>query len=384
MKKRKLAIVRGSNLNKWEMQNFEPLEMWFDVVGFNAKKHFFDTSTISFPVRELASSEKSVSQIRGFTTFHKMLFGSSQRLIGLEKALLDFDIVHTVGTETYYTKQCVDAKKRNSKLKVVATIWENIPFAHEDFSQQKKLKEYNLAGIDHFIAMSNRAAYALQIEGVSSEKIDTVYIGVDLDRFKKMEVEVDFYQKLGIKKEDFVVTSIGRHVWEKGIVDTLVGVSDLIKKNLNVKYVVVGKGPLTEKIQSLAKRMGISDNVVVTALPYEDIPKVLNISDLFVLPSIPIRQWQEQLGMAFIEAMACGVAVVAGRSGSIDEVIGDAGVLVPPADPMKIGEAIEKLYSNNSLRDEYAQRGMRRAREMFDSRKKAVDFKSIYDKVAHS
>lgn len=379
--KKKVAIVRGSNLNKWEMQNFEPLSKFYDVVGFNAKNSFFDTSAITFQVRELPSWEKKKSEYPGFTMLSKMTKGSSQNLRGLENALRDFDLVHTVGTETMYTRQCIAAKRKNPKLKVVATIWENIPFAHEDFPKQKELKMYNLRHIDHFIAMSDRARFALQMEGVPEDKISTIYIGVDLERFAPQDSSVEFKKSLGFSENDFVITTVGRLVWEKGVLDVLNAIAHLIKKGHDIKYLLVGKGGLRSRVDSLVKRMGIEDRVVLTTLPYEDIPQAMSMSDVFVLPSIPIRQWQEQLGMVFIEAMACGTCVVAAQSGSIDEVVGEAGILVPPADPLTLSFELEKLVQNESLREEYGFRGRSRVEKMFDARYKYKELREVYEKM---
>lgn len=381
MNKKKLAIVRGSNLNKWEMQNFEPLMGFYDVHGFNARNSFFDTSDISFPIKTLRSLEKKKSQYPGLTMLSKIVQGSSQKLAGLENALKDFDVVHTVGAETYYTKQCIDAKKKNPKLKVVATIWENIPFAHEDFKKQQKLKAHNYSGIDHYIAMSERAAFALKLEGVPEDKISTIYIGVDLERFKPQEVDSSFKKGLGFNEDDIVITSVGRLVWEKGITDVLFAVADLVKKGKDVKLLLVGKGGMKSRIISLSKRLGIADRGVITTLPYDDIPKAMAMSDIFVLPSIPVRQWQEQLGMVFIEAMGCGTCVVSAQSGSIDEVIGDAGILVPPADPMILSRELENLVDKPTLREEYGFRGRKRAENMFDARYKFREFREVYEKV---
>lgn len=383
MDKKKVAIIRGSNLNKWEMQNFEPLQGFYDMHGFNARNGFFDTSSVSFPVHTLHSSEKKKSEFPGLTMLSKSFNGSSQKLRGLEKALRGYDLAHTVGTETYYTKQAILAKKNNPKLKVVASIWENIPFAHEDFPKQKELKQFNLAGIDHFIAMSERAAFALKTEGVPAKDISKIYVGVDLDRFKPQEDNDGFKKKLGCKADSMVISTVGRLVWEKGVLDVLLAVASLIRKGHAITYIIAGQGGMKSRIQSISKRLGIEDSVIITTLPYEDVPRLMSMSDIFVLPSIPTRQWQEQLGMVFIEAMGAGTCVVAGSSGSIDEVIGDAGILVPPADPMVISAELEKLVVNESLRQEYGFRGRKRAEKMFDARYKFREFREVYEKVLY-
>ena len=71
------------------------------------------------------------------------------------------------------------------------------------------------------------------------------------------------------------------------------------------------------------RRLGIEDRVLLAGgVPHTDIHRLHSAADIFVLPSIPTHLWQEQFGIVLIESMACGVPVVAARSGSIPEVIG--------------------------------------------------------------
>ena len=68
--------------------------------------------------------------------------------------------------------------------------------------------------------------------------------------------------------------------------------------------------------------------------------------DVVVIPSLPTPNWLEQFCRVAVEAMACGVPIVASRSGALPEVVGDAGVLVPPNDPTSLAAALQKLASD--------------------------------------
>ncbi|MBU1166823.1 glycosyltransferase family 4 protein [Patescibacteria group bacterium] len=379
--KKKLAIVRGSNLNKWEMQNYENLTRFFDVTAFSASNSFFDTSGIMLKIKELPSPEKAFCRIPGAISLSKAASGSPQMLLGLEAELEDFDLVHTACLESAYTRQCIEAKKDNPKLKVVATIWENIPFTHERFKKQAELKRQNIKGVDLFLAMSKRAAFALEAEGVPKEKIEVFYVGIDVERFSPRKKDTKFMRSLGIEENDFVVTSVARLVYEKGILDVLVAVAELIKKNERVKYLIVGEGPLKKRIEELSERLGIREKIIITTLDYQDIPRALSLSDIFVVPSIPIPRWQEQLGMALIEAMSSGVPVISSLSGSIDEVVAEAGILVAPGDSYQIKLELQRLYESQALRDEFSRRGRERVLRMFDANKKSEQLAQIYQKV---
>jgi thioredoxin-like negative regulator of GroEL len=85
--------------------------------------------------------------------------------------------------------------------------------------------------------------------------------------------------------------------------------------------------------------------------------------------------------MVLIESMACGKAVVSTRSGSISEVVADAGILVQPNDHLSLYNAIKELICNKELRDTLGRKALIRAREEFDSKRTAEKVKEVFEKV---
>ena len=100
---------------------------------------------------------------------------------------------------------------------------------------------------------------------------------------------------------------------------------------------------------------------------YDQLPSFLKAMDVLVLPSVTILPLhREQFGRVLIEAMAAGVPVVGSDSGSIPEVIGDAGMIVPERDASALARALDSLLSQPDLRESYTQRAYRRVRTRFD------------------
>ncbi len=98
---------------------------------------------------------------------------------------------------------------------------------------------------------------------------------------------------------------------------------------------------------------------------HDEVPAYLNAMDLLCAPSRTTPRWREQFGRMLIEAMACGVPVVASHSGEIPHVVGDAGVIVDEADVARWTEAIERLLATiRDLRRDLAPRPRARAREV--------------------
>jgi glycosyltransferase involved in cell wall biosynthesis len=110
-------------------------------------------------------------------------------------------------------------------------------------------------------------------------------------------------------------------------------------------------------------------------------PGIHNLADIFVLPSLPIRTWQEQFGYVLAESMACGKAIVSTMSGSIPEVVGDAGILVQPNDFVSLAQALEQLLVDADLRRSYGRRARQRAEDLFDANKVSATLRRHYDSL---
>jgi glycosyltransferase involved in cell wall biosynthesis len=87
--------------------------------------------------------------------------------------------------------------------------------------------------------------------------------------------------------------------------------------------------------------------------------------DVLCAPSRTTVRWKEQFGRMLIEAMACGVAVIASDSGEIPHVVQDAGLIIGEGDAARWAATIDRVAADGTLRDDLATRGMVRARAEF-------------------
>jgi glycosyltransferase involved in cell wall biosynthesis len=88
----------------------------------------------------------------------------------------------------------------------------------------------------------------------------------------------------------------------------------------------------------------------------QDLCRIYNQASLFALPSL-----DEGFGLPALEAMACGVPVVASSGNALDEVVGDAGILVGPQDEIALAEAMDLILSDNALARTLSERSLERA-----------------------
>ncbi len=154
--------------------------------------------------------------------------------------------------------------------------------------------------------------------------------------------------RLGLPASATLIVSVGTLVPDKGFHYLLAALARL--RDLDWCLCVVGKGPELGALRKLARQLGLEERVHWlgrrdSAIPY------LAAADLVVHPSL-----RESFGIAVMEAMSLSKAIVATRTGGIPEVVGDAGLLVEPAAPEALADAIRRLLQEPDLRSELARR----------------------------
>ncbi len=200
---------------------------------------------------------------------------------------------------------------------------------------------------DRIITVSNATKEYVLSLGAKPDKIKVLHNGVDLEHFRHLPGKrEEMRAKFGIPKSAKVAITVRRLVYKNGI-DTLIESANLaIKKNPNVVFLVVGKGPDQNGVQTRIRELGIEKNFRLAGfVSDEDLPFCYNAADFFVLPS----KSGEGLPLVALEAMACGLPVVATDVGGIREILtDDFGALVPPNQPEPMAKAIFE-YSSDDL-----------------------------------
>jgi glycosyltransferase involved in cell wall biosynthesis len=161
-----------------------------------------------------------------------------------------------------------------------------------------------------------------------------------------------------------IIGYLGKLTSEKGLLLMMDILDRLASQGTEWRALIVGKGPLLGALQQWAQRypsrVCIFDDVAHAA-----VPDYLNAMDLLLAPSQTRPNWCEQLGRMTIEAMACGVPVIASDSGEIPLVVGDAGIVVPEADLDAWVKAIQKTIDTPTFRAELIAAGIDRVHQKF-------------------
>jgi glycosyltransferase involved in cell wall biosynthesis len=370
----RVCYLRGSFLNPFETQYLRPLEDRYHIVVAHARSHRFDVGGIGLPRREVPCLDylnglvprriagRPVPNVLKFLGYEEVLFG-------LGDLLQDFDLIHLPEQTFYFTWQAARLKPRFG-CRLIVTQAEINPFWYEHRPPIVRRTELVREHADLFAARTERAAAALRIEGVSERAIRVIGHGVDIGRFHPGPRDPELARGLGIADGQLVILLVARLVWTKGLwplADAAARLlADPLGQRLEPLFLIAGDGPDRPAFEKRLATLGIERSFrLIGRQPYDRIPAIHRLADVFVLPSISTRYVIEQFGIALIEAMASGVPVVATHCGAIDEVVGDAGRLVQANDSLRLFEALRELCADDQLRRSLGELGRQRVERNF-------------------
>jgi glycosyltransferase involved in cell wall biosynthesis len=386
------AIIRWIALAQREMQNYEPIthDGRWELLGIGSRRPDHDLSAIPFPVAQPVSFDYLALKVPGLNWTVKKVthleIHNLNYMFGLEKYLEGVDLVDLAETYHPFGYQVAQAKARLG-YKLVVSVHENIPFTHERPGFRRQTKRTVFEAADHFFALSSMAKQSLIVEGTPADCISVVpTMGVKTERFQPTEKDHAWLERLNLSTDDLVTLFVGRLTWSKGCFDLLWAFklltldSEIDQRAL--KLVIIGNGEEWDAMNAMVERLQIKDYVrLMRQVPYPEMPKIHNLADVFVLPSISTPRWQEQFGAVLAESMACGKPIVGTSSGSIPEVVGDAGLIAQANDYTSLAAQLKTLLLDEKLRQQLGERGHQRATTHYDSKSISTKIRGIYDRL---
>jgi len=148
------------------------------------------------------------------------------------------------------------------------------------------------------------------------EKIWVIPNGVDGESFN-LEFDYESFRRNYALDEEKIVFYVGRHVYEKGIHLLIEAAPDILREYNNTKFVIAGKGPMTEELKNRVKALGIEEKVMFTGyMSDETRNKLYKVSNAAVFPSL-----YEPFGIVALEAMAAECPVIVSDTGGLGEII---------------------------------------------------------------
>jgi glycosyltransferase involved in cell wall biosynthesis len=212
---------------------------------------------------------------------------------------------------------------------------------------------------DALIAVSESTRQdAIRILGIPPQKITTAQLGVDpsFTPISDIEQKRRIAEKYHLPKK--FILYVGLVEPRKNLPKLISAYKKSVDNGIEHKLVVVGRyGWMYEEVFRQIEALNLKDNVFLAGyISQEDLPMVYNLASLFVYPTL-----YEGFGLPSLEAMACGLPVISTNVSSLPEIIGDAGVLVPPDDVDSLYQAIQKVLKDEKLSEDLIQKGLEQA-----------------------
>jgi phosphatidyl-myo-inositol dimannoside synthase len=210
-----------------------------------------------------------------------------------------------------------------------------------------------------YLGEFTRNALAKAMNNRDLPKLQRLAPGVDLEHFKERDGDI-IRQRHGLGT-DPVIACISRLVHRKGQ-DRLIEALPIILRSLpRTRLLLVGQGPRRKHLEALARRLDVADSVTFAgAVPYAELPAYYSAGTIFAMPTRTRLGGLEVegLGMVYLEASACGRAVIAGRSGGSPDAVlhGKTGELVDD-NPAHIAEVALTLLTDQARRREMGSAG---------------------------
>ncbi len=241
--------------------------------------------------------------------------------------------------------------------------------------------------VDGVAAISPAVAAALARAGVARERVTLIPSGVDCAHFRPPtdDERRAARTRFGLADDEFAIGAIGALAERKGqrfLIEAIAriregaadGAPDAGGRARATRCLIAGAGAIGAALAAEIERRGVGGAVRMVG-PITDARDLLRALDLFVMPSI-----HEGLGVAALEAMACGVPVIASRTGGLIDLIGEggAGILTPPGDSAALAEAIASLARSPARRAEIGAAGRARVATNFTMAAMAARTVALY------
>jgi len=242
-----------------------------------------------------------------------------------------------------------------------------------------KVRRYELDRVEAVIAISRQIEQSLIAGGVSVKNVRTVYSGIDLSEGQVTHDDQAIRRMIGLPSGAVLLGTVANLFPRKGYEVMLRALPAILRAIPTVHYVIVGSDDhnYADRLKRLAYELKIADRVHIVGFQ-DPVHPFLAALDLYVHPAL-----MEGFGIAVVEAMAVGKAVVATTIGGLPEVVaqGETGLLVPPGDAESLAATVVSLLEDKVRREQMGRKGKARAQERFSLGASVAHMEQLYGEV---
>jgi phosphatidylinositol alpha-1,6-mannosyltransferase len=223
-----------------------------------------------------------------------------------------------------------------------------------------------LQGGDRVVAVSSYTKSALVKVGLDPDRVTVINNGVDTTRFQpgpRSQAIIDRF-RLGNRR---ILLTLARLDERKGQDMLIRAIPKIVEAIPDLAYLVVGEGSMMERLWALVSELRLESTVLFTGgVSDEDVLAYYRTCDVYAMPNRTTGTGDtEGFGLVFLEAGACGKAVIGGKAGGVPDAIrdGETGFLVDGTSTDAIAGACVKLLDDGELRDRLGANGLEHARQ---------------------
>jgi glycosyltransferase involved in cell wall biosynthesis len=312
-------------------------------------RHFaglgWDTHVISFRPADIP--DVTVHYVDGLETIGKARYVVHARRVRSLVQELEPDLLHALHLTSYGFLAGLSGFQPS-----IVSVWGTDVLEAPHLSPLHRwITKHALAHAGAVTATGLRLAEATLPFMPEGKGVSVIPYGVDVEQFQREPAA----KSTDAAGRTVTVGAVARLSPEKGLDVLLRASAKLRERGIDVCVLLVGDGPIRDELMRLAAELKVEDSVEFTgAIAHEEVPTILQRMDIFAIPST----W-EGFGVAALEASAMELPVVGSRIHGLPDVVveGETGLLVPPADPVLLADAIAKLAHDPPLRQRMGQAG---------------------------
>jgi len=351
--------------------------LYTSIKAINERKRFESIVCCLFEKGHIASNLEQIA-VPVFNINMNSPYDWFKGIFGLVR-IIKKNKVNIIHTHLFYANIYGRIAGWLSGVKVIVTTLHNPDYTYEDngrfsFKMRKLIDKYTGKLFNRrFIAVSN-AVKKDYLKHIGFKNIDVLYNSIDPEELKidpLLDIQAE-REIIGLDKDDFVLLNIGRLHHQKGQIYLLEAMKILVEKDPRFKLLIVGTGPLREKLLEDIERNQLTKNIFLLG-ERKDVVKLIQLSDVFVFPSI-----YEAFGVVVAEAMAMERIVVASDIEGLREVGGPAGIYIRAKDSRGMAEKILDISKNPRVYDTMKKEASHRAFDLFSVEKNVGKLEEIY------
>ncbi|MBI4720432.1 MAG: glycosyltransferase [Chitinivibrionia bacterium] len=310
-----------------------------------------------------------------FTAFNGPDIRAAAAIIGYAKRR-SIDLIHTHGYKGNILLGFIPRRMRTVPMLRTLHGWTNTRCFSKGRIYQI-LDVLSLRFTESVVAVSRGMLERKPLKGASHLAVIVIENGIAPPARKECAQDASDDIAAFRRSGSFIMGSIGRLSREKGYRHLLSALELLVAGGADAKLVVIGDGPERREIERAAGKLGLRERILLPGYK-ADAKRYIRHFDVYVLSSLT-----EGLPIAILEAMHAGTPVVATAVGGVPDLLlnGEAGLLVPPADPRALADAVKKLMQDRGLAGELSRRAQEVVRSKYSLEAMARSYLEAYRDV---